>query len=108
MKKYETQKQLADLEEKRHGLFHCITQWREIQLAYIPAAGLLVTTTASEVLLHSASENPLFAKNIPLFLPSSLPSDIRSTRSCTQSMGHEAALREAQADDTLADIRHSL
>jgi len=108
MKKYETQKQLADLEEKRHTLLYRITQWREVQLAYIPAAGPLVAMTASEVLSHSDGENSVLAENLPLFLPSSLPLDIRTTRSCTQSMSHEARLREAQADDTLADIRHSL
>jgi len=104
MKKYETQKQLADLEEKRHTLLYRITQWREVQLAYIPAAGPLVAMTASEVLSHLDGENSVLAENLPLFLPSSLPLDIRTTRSCTQSMSHEARLQEAQADDTLADI----
>jgi len=92
MKKYETQKQLADLEEKQHSLLHHITQWWEVQLAYIPAAGSLVVMTGSDILSHSASENAILAENIPLFLPSSLPSDICNTHSCTQSMSHEAHL----------------
>ena len=50
MKKYETQKQLADLEEKRRILMARINQWCQVQLAYIPAVGPLVANVTSQLL----------------------------------------------------------
>lgn len=103
MKKYETQKQLADLEEKRRILMARINQWRQVQLAYIPAVGPLVANVTSQ-LLSVAQE----AERIPLFLPSSLPSDLQNTTDLSKSLTREVRLRFAQADDALHDIRHHL
>ena len=66
IKKYETQKELADLEEKRRILISHINnlKWREIQLAYIPDIGSLVANTTSKLLSES-----LAAEDVPLFLP---------------------------------------
>jgi len=105
MKKYETQNQLADLEDKRRILIGRINKWREVQLAYIPDIGSLVANTTSKLL--SATQS-LEAEDIPLFLPSSLSSNLQSTSGFTKALAHEIQLRIAQADDALADIRHHL
>jgi hypothetical protein len=103
MKKYETQKQLADLEEKRQVLMSRINKWREVQLSYVPGIGSLVANTTSKLL--SAA---LTAEEIPLFLPSSLSSNPQTTPGFSKSLAHEVQLRIAQANDALADIRHNL
>jgi hypothetical protein len=103
IKKYETQKQLADLEEKRRVLIGRINKWREVQLAYIPNLGSLVANTASKLLSQS-----LTAEDVPLFLPSSLSPNLQNTPEISKTLVHEIRLRIAQADDALADIRHHL
>ena len=105
IKKYETQKQLADLEEKRRILLGRINKWREVQLAYIPDIGSLVANTASKLISDSHS---LTAEDVPLFLPSSLSANLQSPPGFTKTLAHEIRLRIAQADDALADIRHHL
>ena len=102
MKKYETQNQLADLEDKRRILIGRINKWREVQLAYIPDIGSLVANTTSKLL--SATQS-LEAEDIPLFLPSSLSSNLQSTPGFTKTLAREIQLRITQADDALADIR---
>jgi hypothetical protein len=101
MKKYETQKQLADLEEKRRILISRINKWREVQLAYIPDIGPLVANTASKL-------DSLTAENVPLFLPSSLSPNHQNTPGFSKALAHEVQLRIAQAGDALTDIRHNL
>jgi hypothetical protein len=101
MKKYETQNQLADLEEKRRILISRINKWREVQLAYIPGIGPLVANTTSKL-------PSLTAEDVPLFLPSSLSPNYQNTLGFSQTLSHEIRLRIAQADDALADIRHHL
>jgi hypothetical protein len=103
MKRYETQKQLADLEEKRRILISRINKWREVQLSYLPGIGSLVANTTSKLL--SAA---LTAEEVPLFLPLSLPSNLQTTPGFLASLAYEVQLRIAQANDALADIRHNL
>jgi hypothetical protein len=105
MKKYVTQNQLGDLEEKRRILLGRINKWREIQLAYIPDIGSLVANTASKLLSQSHS---LAAEDVPLFLPSSLSANLQGSRGFLKTLTHEFQLRITQADDALADIRHHL
>lgn len=83
-----------------------INQWREIQLAYMPAIGSLVANTTTKLLSEMESGTSA-VEDIPLFLPSSLPlSD--TTSGFTTLLTREVRLRIAQADDALADIRHHL
>ena len=103
IKKYETPKELADLEEKRRILISRINKWREIQLAYIPDIGSHVANTASKLLSGS-----LVAEDVPLFLPSSLTPNLQSAPGFMEALTRESQLRIAQADDALADIRHHL
>ena len=96
-----TSKQLADLEEKRSSLIRQIRIWRPVQLAYTPhvASLLPLVDTADGDGLYS---NP---ESMPLYLPSSLPSDISHRPELKDIREAERRLREAQADDALADVR---
>ena len=109
MKKYETKKQLADLEDKCGALMRRINQWREIQLAYMPSTGPLVASTASEIISAIQSGSSTTAvQDISLYLPSSLSANLQNTSGFTDLLAREVQLRTAQADDALADIRHQL
>jgi hypothetical protein len=109
MKKYETPKQLADLEEKCGVLICRINQWREVQLAYMPSIGSLVASTAAELLsVVQSGSSTVAVEDISLFLPSTLSSNLQNTPGFRDLLDHEIQLRIAQADDALADIRHHL
>ena len=101
VKKYETQNQLADLEENCRILISCINKWHKIQLAYIPDIGSLVANTASILL---SAPHSLTAEDVPLFLPSSISPSLQNTPGFSKKLAHEIQLRIAQADDALADI----
>ena len=83
IKKYETQKQLGNLEEKCQILIGCINKWREVQLAYIPEIGLCVATTILQLLA---------AEEVSLFLPSSLVLNLQSTPGFFKILAHEVQL----------------
>jgi hypothetical protein len=103
MKGKKTSKQLADLEEKRSSLIRQIRNWRPIQLAYTPHVAsllpLVLGDTADGEVQYS---NP---ESMPLYLPSSLPPDISQRPELKDICEAERRLREAQADDALADVR---
>ncbi len=100
-------KQQADLQEKRNGLFRRITQWREVQLAYMPmVASLLLKTGTLALETDSASPDSELAENIPLHLPSSLPSLFQTSPALSSLAEKEYRLRIGQADEALDDIRH--
>ena len=74
--------------------------WRPIQLAYIPhVASLLPSVQDDNGAYYS---NP---ESIPLYLPSSLPPEIRQCPELKDIHDGERRLREAQADDALAEVR---
>ena len=94
----------ADVQEKRNSLAHRIQQWREVQFAYTPTvATLLVSDLANSGLPSPSFETP---ESTNLFLPSSLPSRLRDNPTIKKIAAKELRLRIAQADDSLADIRH--
>ena len=107
MKGQRTSKQLADVQEKRNALHRLIQTWREVQLAYTPHVASLISQTLplSETSQTTTSTLTL-AENIPLFLPSSLPPDIRALPELEAICQMELRLREPQADDALVEIRH--
>lgn len=109
LKKYKTQTQLADLEEKRRTLMMHINLWREAQLAYLPSTGSLVSMIYTNLLSEvQSSKESLTAEAIPLFLPSSLLPNQQPSPAFAKCLSCEVRLRIAQADDALADIRHYL
>ena len=104
-----TSKQLADLQEKRTGLLRHIQNWRDVQLVYTPHVASLVSQiqTATDVNVDAAAlPRETFPENIPLFLPSSLPGHILTLPELRDICQLERRLREAQADDALAEVRH--
>jgi hypothetical protein len=98
-----TSKQLADLEEKRSSLIRQIRIWRPVQLAYTPhVASLLPLVLGDTADGDGQYSNP---ESMPLYLPSSMPSDIFQRPELKDIREAERRLREAQADDALADVR---
>jgi hypothetical protein len=96
-------KQLADLEEKRSSLIRQIRVWRPIQLAYTPhVASLLPLVQGDTTDGDGQYSNP---ESMPLYLPSSLPPDISQRPELKEIRETEYRLREAQADDALAEVR---
>lgn len=110
MKKYESQKQLADLEDKHHILMDHINKWCQVQLAYIPSIDSLIANVTSQLLsaAQSGMENSPAAENISLLLLPSLPSNLQNTTNFSKPLLHKVQLRIAQANDALHDICHHL
>ena len=94
-----TSKQLADLEEKRSSLIRQFVIWWPIQLTYTPHVASLLPLDAADS--DSYYSNP---KSAPLFFPSSLPPEIRQCSELKEIHEAEQCLREAQANDALADV----
>jgi hypothetical protein len=100
-------KQHADLQEKRNGLSRRITQWREVQLAYMPmVTSLLLKTGAIALDTSDTSVGSELAEDIPLHFPSSLPSSLQNSLSQSSLAEKEYRLRIGQADEALENIRH--
>jgi len=89
------------------ALLRLIQNWHEVQLVYMPhVASLIQGAAVSDGNGDAASA--LFdtsAKNIPLFLPSSLPPHIRALPELQDICKLERCLHEPQADDALAEVR---
>jgi hypothetical protein len=103
-----TSKQLADLQEKQNGLLRQIQNWCEVQLVYTPhVASLLSQMQVHETNMHSATVLPeTLPENVPLYLPSSLPTSIRTLPELREASQLERRLREPDADNALAEVRH--
>lgn len=99
-------KQLAKLQERRTGLLRQIHNWREVQLIYTPHVAPLLAQAPPENNAHSGSVPPeTLAENIPLFLPSSLPTHLRTLAELDEICQLERRLREPQASDALSEVR---
>ena len=94
-----TSKQLVDLEEKRSSLIRQFVIWQPIQLTYTPHVASLLPLDAADS--DSYYSNP---KSAPLYFPSSLPPEIRQCSELKEIHEAEQHLREAQANDALADV----
>ncbi|KDR65055.1 hypothetical protein GALMADRAFT_217693 [Galerina marginata CBS 339.88] len=112
MKGNKTSKQLADLQEKRNALHRLLQNWREAQLVYTPHVALLLSrppsapnTTTPLPSSSTLSPSEALPENMPLFLPSSLPVHIRALPELKAICQLERRLREAQAEDALAEVR---
>jgi hypothetical protein len=77
--------------------------WRPIQLAYIPHVASLLPLVQDDT--SNGGGNYSNPESIPLYLPSSLPPEIRQRPELKEIHEAERRLREAQADDALADVR---
>lgn len=97
-------------------MLRLIQNWREVQLSYTPHVASLISRTPS---LPDTDTDPSslpteippslppesLAENIPLFLPSSLPLEIRRLPEIQEICKLERRLREPQMDDALANIQ---
>lgn len=106
-----TSKQLADLQDKQNALYCLIQNLHEVQLVYTPHVATLISETqpppeATNTRPYASLPSEVLVKNIPLFLPSSLPSHIRALPELKEICNLERHLGEPQADDALAEIRH--
>ena len=102
-------KQLADLQDKRNTLSRLLQNWHEVQLVYIPHVAILLSQTQppteATTTTPSTSLSPeTLAKNVPLFLPSSLPPHIHALPELKEICDLEHRLREPQADDALSEV----
>jgi hypothetical protein len=97
----QTSKQQADLQEKRTSLLRRIHRWREVQLVYTPCVAPLLAPSLD---IPDLDTRPVeHAEAIHLHLPSLLPVNLHQT--ITNVCDREHRLREAQADDSLSEIR---
>ncbi|KAG2060031.1 hypothetical protein BDR06DRAFT_979706 [Suillus hirtellus] len=89
-----TDVQKGKLLQQVNALHQCIDTWGRVQLLYMPGVSCLQSPDdiATEAKVH----------NINLFLPSSLPHRVPCDNHLLE---HEWELREAQAYDTLNDLR---
>lgn len=98
----QTSKQLADLQEKRTDLLRLIQKWHEAQTVYMPHVASMLSGAADDV---SHISEDIHTEEIPLFLPSSLPLNIRSLPEMKNVCDLEQRLREPQADDAIDNVR---
>jgi len=98
----------VELQEKRNALHHLIQNWHEVKLVYVPHVASLLSRMQppAEPGMYTASLPPdTLPENIPLYLPSSLPSHIQALPELEDICQLEQCLREPQAEDALAEIR---
>jgi hypothetical protein len=102
-----TAKELADLQDKRTTLLRQIRNWRVVQLVYMPQVSSLLpsTTFPDDDITPESDTLPTHAEDLPLFLPSSLPPNLRNLPELQSICGLERRLREPLASDALANIR---
>ena len=99
-------KQLAKLQERHTGLLRQIHNWREVQLIYTPHVAPLLSQGPPENNAHSGSVPPtMLAKNIPLFLPSLLPTHLHTLAKLDEICQLEWCLHEPQASDALSEVQ---
>ena len=106
--------QKASIQEKRNVIMRQIRRWRQAQFVYMP--GAIVPSLSSHE--NGADDNDAGdlepAEQIPLFLPSAVPSARRNTVCLHHVAEYEHQLRLAQLRDSLIElrrvrrIRHSL
>ncbi|PPR06471.1 hypothetical protein CVT24_002571 [Panaeolus cyanescens] len=101
-KKKKITKEMIEKQDKSTALIRQINGWREAQATYTPYAATLI---AANPLLNDP-ENPPDASQIPLYLPSSFPPDVRAELKAVCDT--ERRMREGQADDALTGIRRQL
>ena len=95
--------QIASTQEKRNSLLRRIKKWQELQLVYMPGIAVASLNTSED----DAEGNTETAKNISLFLPSSLNTKRRERVCLHQVAEHERLLCMAQLQDALAELRRT-
>jgi hypothetical protein len=105
-RKNDTTKQTADLIEKRTKLSRYMGRFRALQSTYTPAA--LQALAAHPAPAPGKEEEAARVENVPLFLPSALTEEQRSSGCNRGIVGIETRLRDAQCRSALDEIRSAL
>lgn len=101
-----TASEIRDIHHKRVALHHCVHNWRQAQMVYMPCVASILSSTMDP---DSSDDHPaVHVENLPLYLPSSLPSSLPA-QLCVTGLSpglaeKEIRLRMAQADDALAEV----
>ncbi|KAJ7156373.1 hypothetical protein C8R46DRAFT_1040909 [Mycena filopes] len=106
MRKDHTTKQTAELVEKRTKLSRYIARFRALQIAYMPAA--LQALSDRPAPAPAKQEEAARVENVPLFLPSALTEEQRTTGCNRGVVAIETRLRDAQCRSALDEIRNQL
>ncbi|KDQ54200.1 hypothetical protein JAAARDRAFT_60933 [Jaapia argillacea MUCL 33604] len=99
-----TSKEQTDLQQKRNALHRRIQSWRSVQAVYMPCVTALLLETSQEDEPQANTSTPVVTEKIPLWLPSALPSRLRSSLP-PSVLENERRLRLGQADDALSEVR---
>lgn len=96
------------LESRRAALFDRIESWRSIQPLYMPGITQLRQTNGTRTDAMPDSNDSKQPENMPLWLPSSMPSALLQTGCVSGLVEKERKLRIAEADDALAALCRQL
>ncbi|THU84098.1 hypothetical protein K435DRAFT_688224 [Dendrothele bispora CBS 962.96] len=97
-----TNKQLTAILDRRTKLTRQIRRFRALQLAYMPVALQIIATLPP-------SQAQVNAEDLPLYLPSMLDSEQRSSDLCKACLPEmEVRLREGQLTESLNHLRQAL
>lgn len=101
---------IADWQTKLNSLTHRISQWRKVQLLYMPGIPLAFSTESD---IPEEVEGPhsvlnLTVLNVQLLLPSDLEASIRGQCCPSHLVETEIRLRFGVAEDSLRDLRKYL
>ncbi len=102
----QTSKVQADLQRKHNILYQKTTQWREIQVAYMPSIAALLLKSGA-IILHPDDNSivPDLTELIPLYLPSSFPPGFQLSPMLSPLADKKLQLCIGQADEALQAIR---
>ena len=94
--------QLAKMQERKNSLSKKIKSWTTVQLLYMPEVSALCVRDDQDASDKSTERPP---QDLPLYLPSSLPTGTPCTLKLQQ---YEFRLREGQAFEALENVRRHL
>lgn len=97
-----TMLQLTKMQERKNSLLRKIKAWIVVQHLYMPAVSVLQARDDQDASDKTAEQPP---QDLPLYLPSSLPTHVRCELKLQQ---YEFRLREAQAYEVLENVHQHL
>jgi hypothetical protein len=96
------------MEQRRATLCDRIESWRSIQALYMPGIIQLCQTNPTRTDAMPTDQDIEKPETIQLWLPSSLPANLRETGCVSGLLEKERRLRLAEADDALVALRRQL
>lgn len=96
------------LEDRRATLFERIETWRSIQVLYMPGIAQLRQTHATQTDGMPDAQDLDRPEDVPLYLPSGMPSALWATGCVPGLLEKEKCLRIVEAHDALSTLRRQL